>query len=258
MYSITSLEQLGPKTLEIESVSLLREIRQKRTYPLTEESVANAFGPYFVKPETVSMMMDTNTEISQLHERLHALFLLGDPVFEQINLQRVAHILSEIPSNMKANLEYANQVNNSTAQFVTDAVSLLNSIPHLRTMDEKRAGNEKAKVMFGMLLRTPDCASFRSSDIIHDGHLQHIRDLHRSLGQGYLFHVTLEEELRHVTFEKIRYRLSSERLAQAAEVAKSVERILHGVEAAYALNMGMIEWATVLYSYIKWLRSLTN
>ena len=131
-------------------------------------------------------------------------------------------------------------------------LNLLNIIPHLKTKDEKVAHNDRLNKPFQTILRNTEF-TFRSNDIINEGHVNAIQGLHESMLKGFFFHYTLEEELKKLDFQGIKKRLPVAEIADVEEIEKNIENINKGVKRAYEVNMRMVNKAVVLYACVKWL-----
>jgi len=121
------------------------------------------------------------------------------------------------------------------------------------------ATSEEASIKTGIetvkeILRNKEFG-FQDEDIISEAQISHIVGLNESLASGFLFHFTLEEELKKVDFETIKPRISQNRLQEDAVIRENVFKIRRGVERAYDINMRMVNLALVMYSYVKWLTS---
>jgi hypothetical protein len=65
----------------------------------------------------------------------------------------------------------------------------------------------------------------------------------------------LEEELKKLDFEWVKGRIQKEHLEENEALLKNVTLIKKGIDAAYDMNMRMVNLAVILYSYVKWLNS---
>lgn len=253
MLYLHTLPMFSLKTVELESVPIIREIKEQTPYPLNGEKLSNYFGSYFVSQLDLEHIQEALTQIEPALNTLKRILLERDQVHEPANLQRSIQLLNEVPEALSRNLAYAEEMIAWQEQISTVA-SLLNQIPLFKTKEEKIAGNKQIQEVFETLLRHKDF-TFKFQDIINEMHLNHINDLAESLEQGYLFHFTLEEELRKDNFAVIQSRIPPERLAEAASIQQSVESIKKAVSRAYNLNLSMACIATFVYSYVKWLNS---
>ena len=178
----------------------------------------------------------------------------NDSIHEVVNIQRTLQILTELPGPLQINLNYINEMLAWQEQFINIFVAVFNKIPYLKSKEEKVFYNGQVSDLFEKILRNKEFG-FQDEDIISEAQISHIVGLNESLASGFLFHFTLEEELKKVDFETIKPRISQNRLQEDAVIRENVFKIRRGVERAYDINMRMVNLALVMYSYVKWLTS---
>ena len=248
---IHGLNQLSSKSAELESVYLMRELKQKTSYPLRNDALNNMFVPFFASQTDLDLMQQTLELIPITVEAVQRLIQEQNQVHEAINLQRTVNILNEMVEPLKANLEFAGQMFQNQDSLVANLTGMLNSIPKLKTMDEKMGVNNQLKQVFYFLLRNKDFC-FNYVDVVSEAQLNHIMDLMESLNKGYLFHFSLEDELKKRSFDSLKSSLSVDKLQEAEGIAMNVLLIKKGVERAYNFNWSIINMSVIIYSFIKW------
>ena len=251
---IHGLNQLSSKSAELESVYLMRELKQKTSYPLRNDALNNMFVPFFASQTDLDLMQQTLELIPITVEAVQRLIQEQNQVHEAINLQRTVNILNEMVEPLKANLEFAGQMFQNQDSLVANLTGMLNSIPKLKTMDEKMGVNNQLKQVFYFLLRNKDFC-FNYVDVVSEAQLNHIMDLMESLNKGYLFHFSLEDELKKRSFDSLKSSLSVDKLQEAEGIAMNVLLIKKGVERAYNFNWSIINMSVIIYSFIKWFNS---
>ncbi|MBS3124505.1 hypothetical protein J4437_07815 [Candidatus Woesearchaeota archaeon] len=254
MLYIHKLNQLHHKTADIESVYLIRELKQKTPYPLQTQLLHNYLSNFYIAPndrQTILAAIEMQPKVMQKIEEISA---RQDELYEATNLHRSLQLLRDLPLALLNNLQYMDNLAVWQQDLAHLASQTFNSIPRLSSSQEKAACNEKLNHIFQTILRQ-DEFSFNPAGIVHEGPLADIQGLGESLQRGYLFHVTLEEELKKLSFEQIKLRIPTENLAEAKQLEQDVEIIKKGVECAYQSNMRTVNLALVLYSYVKWLMS---
>ena len=252
MLYIHELGHLNAKSADIESVYLIRELREKTPYPLENNTFAARFENLFVSQTDQEMIQQALYLVEPTLEALQQLIAEANPTYELLNLQRAVQILKEMPEALKTNLSYVNEIRPWQDVFVLEAVTTFNSIPHLRTPEEKTACNQKVNSLFQKVLRHSQF-SFNFSDIVHEAQLFQIQGLQESMARGFLFHISLEEELKKVHYEVIKARLPEDTVRKVEHLRGNIEIIKKGVERAYNVNLRMIQWALIMYAYVKWL-----
>ncbi|MBI2110584.1 hypothetical protein HYT51_02285 [Candidatus Woesearchaeota archaeon] len=239
--------------MDIESIPLIREIKQKTTYPLSEETIKKYFSSFFVFSNDKEAMEEALLRIEPAIEKTNSLLAKKDFTYEEDNILRTLQILREMPQSLQNNLTYYQEILNFQKEFAQNIVVLLNKIPQLK-LDEQNECGQQLERHFQILLRSQDFY-FNSKDIINEAHLNHIRGLMDSLEKGYLFHFSVGEELNKVPFSAVKLRLPPDKLNEAEAITQEVVVIKRGIEQAYQLNMRMVHWAIHLFSYVKWLSS---
>ena len=251
---IHGLNQLSSKSAELESVYLMRELKQKTSYPLRNDALNNMFVPFFASQTDLDLMQQTLELIPITVEAVQRLIQEQNQVHEAINLQRTVNILNEMVEPLRVNLEFAGQMFQNQDSLVANLTGMLNSIPKLKTMDEKMGVNNQLKQVFYFLLRNKDFC-FNYVDVVSEAQLNHIADLMESLNKGYLFHFSLEDELKKRSFESLKSSLPIARVQEAEGIAMNVLLIKKGVERAYNFNWSIINMSVIIYSFIKWFNS---
>jgi hypothetical protein len=253
MLYINSLKSLTPKAADIASVDIIREIKRTTPYPLAEDRLRSRFLGYFITEEDIDTMSAGLDQIGPSIASIDDLSRSKDPAFEPINLKRAQSMLSELPDPLRDNIAFLRDIMVSQEGLVKEMM-ILNTIPRLRTADEKKACNDSLNRIFGAILRGGDM-EFRYLGIVHEGQVERISALTDSTANGFLFHYTTEEVLTRAGYDDIRGRLLKKDIESTESMLSRYHIIQSGIRRAYACNMRLIGWAVVLYSYIKWLSS---
>ena len=252
MLYIHKLSDLNVKSAEIESLQFVRNIKQSVAFPLTEQKLQEFIGSLFVTDKDTQLIERSIAFLNPTLAKLSEILRREDPLNEPVNLQRAMQGLSSLSGHLASNLAYANSVIALQREFIMNGASLLNSIPVLRTSEEKSAANSAISGYFERILRSKSL-SFNYQDIVCEAQTILIDDLVESFRNGYIFHFTLEDEIRKATFVDVRARISLDRLREYDQLAADIRLIKEGIDQAYDLNMRMINCAIVFFSFIKWL-----
>ncbi|MBN2053115.1 hypothetical protein JW756_06430 [Candidatus Woesearchaeota archaeon] len=254
MLYIHQLKDLTPKSADIEAVPLIREIKTRTPLPLREEHVRSYFELFFVSESELRSMIKAHELIPQAVQEVQALLHANDHDYEAVNLQRAITMLKEIPPFLLNNINYAREIGVWQSDFVISFTKLFNQLPNIKHQPEefKKDINDELNNVFEKILRNNDMA-FNYKDVVSEGQTSRIGDLSESMEKGFFFHVLLEEEIKKHSFEIIKHRIPGEKVRKVDSIRLKVEEIKKGVDAAYELNMRMINWALVIYGYIKWL-----
>ncbi len=254
MLHIHQLNHFGIKAAELESVYLIRELKNKTPYPLSTQSFENYFSELFLSPTDQEHMEKGLILLEPTMEKVRQILAQQDSAHEPINLQRALQVLKEMPQPLQNNISYIQEIIGWQAPFIPQATSLFNNLPKFRTHEERVVGNQQINILFQKVLRGKDFL-FNYSDIVGEAHLAHINSLSESMKKGFLFHVSLEDELKRLSFDAIKAKLPKEKVEEMERIAENVEVIRKAVDRAYSSNMRMVNWAIVLYAYVKWLSS---
>ena len=227
MLYIHKLKDLSTKSADVESVYLIRELKQKTPPPFTLPKVQEYFAEFMISPTDKQIIEEAAKLLTPTTELVQSIMQDNDSIHEVVNIQRTLQILTELPGPLQINLNYINEMLAWQEQFIN---------------------------IFEKILRNKEFG-FQDEDIISEAQISHIVGLNESLASGFLFHFTLEEELKKVDFETIKPRISQNRLQEDAVIRENVFKIRRGVERAYDINMRMVNLALVMYSYVKWLTS---
>src|SRR3989344_815714 len=252
MIYIHSLKDLTPKTADIESVQIIREIKPKIKKPFSEEEIANRLSEFFPAEAEIHESGKASKIVEPTIEKIKEIISTNNPVYEAINLYRTVSMLEEINQPLINNIDYSEEIMLWKNEFIKEVVYILNNISSLKTHEESINLNERDNSMFIRILRNSDFV-FNGSDIINEGKLARVKDLQESLGNGFFFHITVKEHLDKVDFSIIKARIKQSELMLAEEIARDIFEIKKGVQAAYDLNMKMVNLSVIIYSYVKML-----
>lgn len=254
MLYIHELRHLTPKMADLESISLVRELKQKMPLPLSVQKVTDYCAEFFMSPtdeevvqQTIATLWETIPVVNQLSQE-------QNPQYEQINVERALRILQETEQPLLQNLQYIQEMVQWQQFSLESNIPILNGIPRLRSAEQKAATNDHLKKMFAKLLRNEEFF-FRHNDVINEAHMNHVAGLSEGMEKGFLMHITLEEELKKLTYAIIKQRLPEEEQQRLEMLKEKISALKQGVDRAYQANMRMVKYAAVMYAYVKWLSS---
>ncbi|MBU0456883.1 MAG: hypothetical protein ABH824_04910 [Nanoarchaeota archaeon] len=257
MLYLHKLNDLTQRSADNESIYLIRELKQNFNLPLSSAKMESFLSDQLVTESDI-MVIDRSLQLlSPTTIKIESLLKEKNLLHEAINLERSINILKRIPLPLSNNLKFVKELLADQNILIENFTALLNSIPNLRTKEEKISVNDKISNIFEIILRNKEF-SFNSIDIVNEGYLNEISGLKESISKGFLFHLSLEEELRKVDFNRIKMRIPSIKLQEAEEIEKDISIILQGVERAYQINFRTIYLAVYFYSFIKWIHGMTN
>ena len=237
---------------DLESVYMVRDLREKVKFPLQETVMEDAFCEFFVSSSELQLVEQTITLVEPTIEMIKSLAQLESDLYESVSLQRAVQALSPITAALESNLGYLQQVQVWQATSSSQLTSLLNQIPKLRTQEEKIRVNDQVKGLFQFLLRNQGFI-FQAQDMVHEGPVAQVNGLVESMQKGFFFHRSLEEEYKKVDFATVKRRVPTEELKRVEEVEQNILKIKKAADTAYNANMRMVNLSVILYSYVKWL-----
>jgi len=250
MLYIHRLMDLNPKSAEIETTPILRRLRERCRFPLTEQQLAEDFPEYFVSETDQKLIMQA---IELLPDVMRRVSSFSETYAEPRNIQRAHSLLQEIQEPLQKSKAYVDDLRAWHNGCLPALVTLLNSIRQLRTQEEKVRVNDELNMIFVRLLGT-DRFVF-SHPVVNEGHVIRTNDLAESMGKGVLFRVTLEEEIKKMPWDQIQLRIPKEHLQEAEELRQRILQIKKGIDCAYNCNMRTIALSILLYTYVKWVKT---
>ena len=103
---IHQLNHLTPKNAELESVYLVRELKQKLRYPLEEVKVRASLDSFRIQASDLQVMQEGLKAIQPTAEKITHLLLQRDAVHEPINVQRAIKQVKELEAPLQNNINY--------------------------------------------------------------------------------------------------------------------------------------------------------
>lgn len=237
---------------DLESVYMVRNLREKVKLPLKEEVMEEAFCEFFVSSSELQAVEESVALVEPTIEMIRSLAQLESPLYEAVSLQRAIQALAPVTAALESNLSYLQQVQVWQATSSSALTALLNQIPKLRTQEEKLRVNDDIKGLFQFLLRNQGFV-FYAPDMVHEGPVAQVNGLIETMQKGAFFHVSLEEEYKKVDVNTIKRRVPAEELQRVDAIEQNILKIKKGIDTAYNANMRMVNLSVVLYSYVKWL-----
>ena len=244
------LDQLNPKGAELESVYLVRDIRQRTSLPLIPNKVQEHFSDFYFKDEDIDAMEQASLLIEPTLEMVKQLQASKDSLYEEINLVRTLQLLQAQIEPLRNNIQYAKEMKHFQVEFAARATAVLNCVNKAKGREEKIAANDELNRLFAKILRNVDFR-FHFVDIVNEGRVSDLQGLNEGMMRGYLFHFTLEEELKKLSFDEVKLRIPAENFAEVEKIHKYIKIIKKGIDQAYERNMQMVNWAITLYAYVK-------
>ena len=254
MLYIHKLSQFNQKAADLESVYLIRELKQKTPFPFINNQIQELLTEFLVSDTDKTLIEQALPLIEPTIAIANKLVDEKSELHETANCIRTTQILRELPVPIQNSLLYVYDLHNWQKQFTEEITPLLNSLSKLRTAEQKTVANNRLKDMFKKILRGDEFV-FKYPDLVNEGEISAVDGLIESLDRGFLFHFTLEEELKKASFNDLKRRLPQNKIDEAEQIRQNLLLIKKGVDRAQQVNMRMINLAVVMYAYVKWLTS---
>jgi disulfide oxidoreductase YuzD len=256
MIYIHELGSLSPKVADVECVPIVRRLKAEHNFPLQMIDIRQEFTKFFVTEQDVNVMERSLAQIPLTAQAIVEFANSGDPIYEVQNLQRAINMLNEIPLALVANIQFAKQIFIWQDAVLEEMLSILNSIPHIQTDDQRKIINDGLNKIYATLLRNDHRFGMHYIDIIGEQQKARMENLIESMEQGFFFRISLENQLKRTHFSDIIEHVPKESFVKVESVYSQIEIIKRGADAAYAANIRIVEWALILYSHMKWMMSV--
>ena len=257
MLYVHKLSDLNPSTANIECIEFIRELRRTLSLPVSADRLVSYLSASNVVEDDLKVMETGLSSVEPAVAKLSSLLSYNDGVYEPVNIYRAMQTLSQVPSSLKVNIDFGREIVGFQSELAPAVASLLNAVPSLRTLDDKSRADAFLSALFARVLRNSEF-SFRFSDVIHEGQLTLVSGLLDSLSKGFLFHFTLEDEIKKLNFEQVKPGIPSSHLSDADEARSLISAVNEGVVRAYSVNMRMVTLAVMLFSAMKWALSVAK
>jgi hypothetical protein len=254
MLYIHQLNHFTPKAAEVESVYLIRELKDKTPMPFNAQQMENYLGEFLVSTTERETIKEGLVIIDSIIRDIQQIFLRNNALYEKINLQRAMQILKEMPPALRSNVMYMDGIINWQKNFIPETAALLNTIPKLKSMEDKLKYNEKIKEIFERLLRGKEFV-FNYSDIVSEAHVANINGLYEGMAKGFFLHISLEDELKRINYETLKMKLPAETIEELERIKERIGTVKRAVDGAYQTNMRMVNLSLILYAYVKMVSS---
>ncbi len=253
MLYIHELGAMSPKVAEVECVPIMRKLKAEHNYPLDMADIRQEFTRFFVPEQDITMMERALAQIPLTADAIVQLANSNEPMYEVQNLQRSINMLNEIPLALLTNIQFAKQINAWQESALEEILSILNSIPHIQTDEQRTIINTALSNIYATLLRNDSRFGMHYIDIVSEQQKSRMQNLVESMEQGFFFKISLENQLKRAHFSDVIEQIPKELFVRVESIYSQIEIIKRGVDIAYAANIRIVEWALVLYSFMKWM-----
>src|SRR3989344_4657454 len=139
MIYIHGLSQLSPKTVDIESVPIIREIKRNIAFPVSNERVKEHFSPFFVYKADTDIMEKSLSLVNPTILEIRSLLGKNDSDFEAINLNNKLNLLfMKILRNKEMAFRHNDLIGEAHVERIKDLKKMLENgfIFHIKLEEE--------------------------------------------------------------------------------------------------------------------------
>jgi len=247
MLYIHELRQLSISSADVESLTILRELRKELRIPVTEEQLQALFIQFFVSQTEVDHILRAKELLPLTISAVEHLLTYPTRLYEDDNLHRAIHMLGELPSPLEKNYQFVRNIVDWQTSSSIEIVQILQGIQKHENLLEL---NQRLNSIFQKLLRNTTF-TFHYNDIIDEGCKARILNLREGLQQGFFYAKTLDTQIIQERFKEELMKIPAEEKLKVDSIQKQVIEIQKGIDCVYAINMRMIEWVVLLYSLVK-------
>ena len=150
MLYIHKLSQFNQKAADLESVYLIRELKQKTPFPFINNQIQELLTEFLVSDTDKTLIEQALPLIEPTIAIANKLVDEKSELHETANCIRTTQILRELPVPIQNSLLYVYDLHNWQKQFTEEITPLLNSLSKLRNADQKIVANYSlaAKTLF--------------------------------------------------------------------------------------------------------------
>lgn len=242
-------------TLELATVDerrLLRKELNDKGVTLEKLDVSMVGGlifPYFLNDIELMLCDHGKDLLGQFTTLINALLPLArqkPSVYELVNLQRLILTITEINPAIQTNKE----------AFVT-LLSKQENLPirmqvlfqEIREANTKTTKMKVGKDVFQLLCEVAGAKEGINAAVkINESHVNHNKELAQRFGEGYIYHWSLEEEIKHISFDQIFKKVPEAEKDYFFQLVKLLDELAKTTNAVYTLNWKHITLLRRVYS----------
>ncbi len=242
-------------TLELATVDERRLLRKELTEKgitfekLDVSMVGELIFPYFLNDVELMLcdhLEDLLGQFLTLANGLLPLARQNPSVYELVNLQRLILTIAEIKQALQTNKE----------AFLT-LLSKQENLPirmqvlfqEIREANTKTTKMKVGKDVFQLLCEVAGAKEgINPGTKINEAHVNHSKELAQRFAEGYVYHWSLEEEIKHVPFDQIFKKVPDAEKEYFFQLAKLLDELAKTTAAMYSLNWKHIALLRRVYS----------
>ncbi len=241
-------------TLELATVDERRALRKElsdkgisATY-LDVDKVYQLVSPFFITDVELVLIDHLENLLSQFSELMEGIIAVAKQHpswYEAMNVQRLHIIINETKPALLSTKD-AFMVLLSKQQNIPIRMQVL--FNKIREDPSKTTKMAVGREVFQLLCDIAGTADGINAMVkLNEAHVNHSQDMAKRFSEGYIYHWTLEEEIKHIPFGQIFSKLPEMDKELFYQMAKLLEELANTAKAVYSLNWKHIVLLRRLY-----------
>ncbi len=241
-------------TLELQTVDERRMLRKELTdnnislASLDVDKVHKLVAAHFMTEVEIILLEHLENLLVQFNGLMEAIVAAAKqhPTwYEGVNLQRLHVTINEIKPALAYNKEAFINLLQRQQNIPIRMQVLLNKI---REEPSKTSKTAVGREVFQMLCDIAGASEgINAMSKVNESHVNHSNDLATRFAEGYIYHWSLEEEIRHIRFEHIFAKLSEIEKELFHQMSGLLEELAKTTKAVYALNWKHVSLIRKIY-----------
>jgi hypothetical protein len=169
--------------------------------------------------------------------------------YESINVHRLKATVEELPGPLKLNIGELKKVESLQHAVPVAVKDLINAARNANSPEElQKIPKDSFKLMCA--IANDENGELKPDQRINESHRSHIKDISERFKTGYIYHWSIEDELKKIPFQDIFSRLEKEQQDRFHKLAKDLDKLNESVDVAYQLNWRQISLIRRIYSVL--------
>lgn len=238
-----TLEAFNFSTLELMTVDERRLLRKELTDKkialdtLDVSIVGDLIFQFFIKDVELILLdhlEDLIVQFNDIMAQLVAAAKTKSLMYEGVNLHRLSATINEILPALKNNREAFRLLMSKQDNLPIRMQVLFQDAREAGTSDAKRRLGGNVFQILCELAGSKD--GINSLSKINEGHVNHSKELSQRFTEGYIYHWSLEEEIKHIPFDAIFTKVPEMEKELFFALAKLLDELAKTTNAVYNLN----------------------
>ncbi|MBI4441485.1 hypothetical protein HY639_04920 [Candidatus Woesearchaeota archaeon] len=238
-----TLEAFTFSTLEISTVDDRRLTRKELAdrsialHNLDVSVVGDLIFPFFVRDVEMVLLDHLMDLLAQFNELASMLVLAAQnhpSWYESINIKRLISTINEIRPALAVNKEAFTQLMAKQANLPIRMQVLFQELREHNTRETKIRVGQGVFALLCEMAGAKD--SINAQAKINEAHVTHSKELAERFAQGYIYHWSLEEEIKHIPFNQIFTKFPEDEKELYYQLTKLLDELTKTTNAIYSMN----------------------